>query len=66
MLYALHYTRSKARAMMIFYFTFDKYTIHTSVLATTLATTVEKIVNTYVKNKYWIISLECSHLLQYK
>jgi hypothetical protein len=36
MLYALHYTRSKARAMMIFYFTFDKYTIHTSVLATTV------------------------------
>jgi hypothetical protein len=62
MLYALHYTRSKAWAMMIFYFTFDKYTIHTSVLATT----VEKIVNTYVKNKYLIISLECSHLLQYK
>jgi hypothetical protein len=62
MLYALHNSRSKARAMMTFYFTFDKYTIHTSLLATS----VEKIVNTYVKDKYWIIILECSHLLQYK
>jgi hypothetical protein len=48
MLYALHNSRSKARAMMTFYFTFDKYTIHTSLLATS----VEKIVNTYVKDKY--------------